>query len=123
MDEAGRCDRLLLIREGRLIADDTPGARPGRRPAPPTWRQAFLHLIRTAGDEARGGGMNPRILGSTTGRILRQLRHDRRTIALLLVVPVAAADAAVLHVRGQPATRQPSFDRIGADHARASSRS
>jgi ABC-2 type transport system ATP-binding protein len=26
MDEAGRCDRLLLIREGRLIADDTPDA-------------------------------------------------------------------------------------------------
>lgn len=26
MDEAARCDRLLLIREGRLIADDTPAA-------------------------------------------------------------------------------------------------
>ena len=26
MDEAGRCDRLLLIREGRLIGDDTPAA-------------------------------------------------------------------------------------------------
>ena len=26
MDEAGRCDRLLLLREGRLVADDTvPG--------------------------------------------------------------------------------------------------
>jgi ABC-2 type transport system ATP-binding protein len=24
MDEAGRCDRLLLLREGRLLADDTP---------------------------------------------------------------------------------------------------
>jgi len=23
MDEAGRCDRLLLLREGRLLADDT----------------------------------------------------------------------------------------------------
>jgi ABC-2 type transport system ATP-binding protein len=26
MDEAVRCDRLLLMRDGRLLADDTPGA-------------------------------------------------------------------------------------------------
>jgi ABC-2 type transport system ATP-binding protein len=26
MDEAGRCDRLLLMREGEIIADDTPDA-------------------------------------------------------------------------------------------------
>jgi ABC-2 type transport system ATP-binding protein len=26
MDEASRCDRLLLMREGRLLADDTPAA-------------------------------------------------------------------------------------------------
>jgi ABC-2 type transport system permease protein len=32
--------------------------------------------------------MNLRILGSTTKRILSQLRHDHRTIALLVVVPV-----------------------------------
>ena len=33
MDEASRCDRLLLMREGRLIADDTPqrAARQHRR--------------------------------------------------------------------------------------------
>jgi ABC-2 type transport system permease protein len=32
--------------------------------------------------------MSPRILRSTTQRILRQLRHDRRTIGLLLLVPI-----------------------------------
>ncbi len=32
--------------------------------------------------------MNPHILFATAGRILRQLRHDRRTIALLVVVPI-----------------------------------
>ena len=45
MDEAGRCDRLLLIREGNLIADDTPDAI---RTATGTTdlEGAFLHLIR-----------------------------------------------------------------------------
>jgi ABC-2 type transport system permease protein len=31
--------------------------------------------------------VNPSILLSTTGRVLRQLSHDRRTIALIIVVP------------------------------------
>ena len=45
MDEAGRCDRLLLIREGRLIGDGTPAAI---RAAAGTddLEDAFLHLIR-----------------------------------------------------------------------------
>src|SRR3954470_20061253 len=45
MDEAGRCDRLLLIREGRLIADDTPVAI---RASAGTndLEEAFLRLIR-----------------------------------------------------------------------------
>ena len=53
--------------------------------------------------------MSPRILGQHDRRILRQLRHDRRTIALLLVVPAAAADPALLHVRRR---RTDVFDRI-----------
>ena len=45
MDEAGRCDRLLLIREGELIADDTPAAV--RQSTDTTdLEKAFLHLIR-----------------------------------------------------------------------------
>ncbi|MCD0446030.1 ABC transporter ATP-binding protein [Glycomyces sp. A-F 0318] len=45
MDEADRCDRLLLLREGRFIADDTPA---GLRAATGTenLEAAFLHLIR-----------------------------------------------------------------------------
>jgi ABC-2 type transport system permease protein len=31
--------------------------------------------------------MNPRITLATTGRILRQLRHDRRSVALIVAVP------------------------------------
>jgi ABC-2 type transport system ATP-binding protein len=45
MDEAGRCDRLLLIREGVLIGDDTPAgirAEAGTQDLD----QAFLRLIR-----------------------------------------------------------------------------
>ena len=45
MDEAGRCDRLLLMRDGRLIADDAPDAI---RAATGTadLEEAFLRLIR-----------------------------------------------------------------------------
>jgi ABC-2 type transport system ATP-binding protein len=52
MDEAARCDRLLLIRDGDLIADDTPDAI---RSATGTHdlEEAFLRLIR-----AREAGPN-----------------------------------------------------------------
>jgi ABC-2 type transport system ATP-binding protein len=45
MDEANRCDRLLLIREGALIADDTPVAVKGSA-GTDDLDQAFLNLIR-----------------------------------------------------------------------------
>ncbi|MFF7929322.1 ABC transporter ATP-binding protein [Streptomyces mirabilis] len=44
MDEAERCHRLLLMREGEILADDTPDAlreRTGRD----TVEAAFLHLV------------------------------------------------------------------------------
>ena len=47
MDEAGRCQRLLLLREGRIIADDTPQTirdRTGENDL----EQAFLRLIEMA---------------------------------------------------------------------------
>lgn len=50
MDEATRCDRLLLMREGDIIADDTPDAI---RAATGTadLEQAFLRLIRAEASE------------------------------------------------------------------------
>jgi ABC-2 type transport system ATP-binding protein len=44
MDEAARCERLLFIRDGRLLADETPAAI---RSAAGTWdlEEAFLRLI------------------------------------------------------------------------------
>jgi ABC-2 type transport system ATP-binding protein len=45
MDEAGRCDRLLLIRDGRLIADDTPAAVRASA-GTDDLDEAFLKLIR-----------------------------------------------------------------------------
>jgi ABC-2 type transport system ATP-binding protein len=44
MDEADRCDRLLLMREGGLVADDTPSAlreRTGARDL----EGAFLRIV------------------------------------------------------------------------------
>ncbi|GAA0472549.1 multidrug ABC transporter ATP-binding protein [Actinoplanes capillaceus] len=45
MDEANRCDRLLLIREGALIADDTPAGVKAAAGVDDL-DQAFLNLIR-----------------------------------------------------------------------------
>jgi ABC-2 type transport system permease protein len=52
--------------------------------------------------------MSLRITFATTGRILRQLRHDRRTVVLLLVVPVLLLTLLyfMYHNAG------PTFDRI-----------
>jgi ABC-2 type transport system permease protein len=52
--------------------------------------------------------MTPRILASTTRRILRQLRHDRRTIALMLVVPIVLLSLLYFMFEEQP----PVFDRV-----------
>ncbi|MEU8958680.1 ABC transporter ATP-binding protein [Streptomyces sp. NPDC048518] len=47
MDEAERCHRLLLMREGELLADDTPEALRTRTHAD-TVEAAFLHLVDAA---------------------------------------------------------------------------
>ncbi|MEH0842385.1 ABC transporter ATP-binding protein [Micromonospora sp. CPCC 205711] len=53
MDEAARCDRLMLIREGRLVADDTPDAVRAATGVDDL-EEAFLRLIR-ASEAGRDG--------------------------------------------------------------------
>ncbi|MGK5441923.1 ABC transporter ATP-binding protein [Micromonospora sp. URMC 105] len=55
MDEAARCDRLLLIREGRLVADDTPDAI-RERTGVDDLEEAFLRLIRSSEADRRPAG-------------------------------------------------------------------
>jgi ABC-2 type transport system permease protein len=55
--------------------------------------------------------MNPRITLATAGRILSQLRHDHRTVALMLVVPCVLIGLLAWIFADSPA---PVFDSIGA---------
>jgi len=49
MDEAARCDRLLLMREGRLIAHETPASLLARTGAA-NLEAAFLALVEREGE-------------------------------------------------------------------------
>lgn len=55
--------------------------------------------------------MNPRITLATAGRILSQLRHDHRTVGLLLVVPCVLIGLLAWIFADSPT---PVFDQIGA---------
>jgi ABC-2 type transport system ATP-binding protein len=51
MDEADRCDRLMLMRDGRIIADDTP-ERIREKTRTDDIESAFLALVEETGDAA-----------------------------------------------------------------------
>ncbi|MFD5899759.1 ABC transporter ATP-binding protein [Streptomyces sp. NPDC060366] len=51
MDEAERCHRLLLMRDGAILADDTPDALRARNGSE-TVEEAFLHLVDEANAHA-----------------------------------------------------------------------
>ncbi|RFU19463.1 ABC transporter permease [Geodermatophilus marinus] len=59
--------------------------------------------------------MSPALTAATTGRVLRQLRHDHRTMAMLLVLPSLLLGLLYLIWSDLPAPPgQPStFDRVG----------
>lgn len=53
--------------------------------------------------------MSPRLTVATAGRVLRQIRHDHRTLGLLLVVPCV-----LMGLLAWIYNQTPLFDRIGA---------
>ncbi|MFD5080939.1 ABC transporter ATP-binding protein [Streptomyces sp. NPDC058371] len=70
MDEAERCHRLLLMREGRILADDTPDAL-RERTGTETVEAAFLRLVdeaTAAGSHATGYGPPADGHSATAGR-------------------------------------------------------
>lgn len=58
MDEATRCDRLVLLRQGRILADATLPELLSMTGAPDA-ETAFLHLIDAADDPRGGDGADP----------------------------------------------------------------
>lgn len=59
--------------------------------------------------------MNPQMMLATTGRVLDQLRHDRRSIALILVVPALLLTAVYFLYENEtlPPGVPRTFDRVG----------
>jgi ABC-type multidrug transport system ATPase subunit len=115
MDEAERCERLLLMRDGRILADTTPAGLLSST-ASEDFESAFVALIEGEalgehGVPRTGGGraLSSRRVRATAGRVLRQLRHDPRTVALLVAVPAVLMGllAWILHGRGS------DFDTFG----------
>jgi ABC-2 type transport system ATP-binding protein len=55
MEEASHCETLLLLREGRLLAQLTPEEL-SRRGRSADLEKAFLHIIQDAGEPPADGG-------------------------------------------------------------------
>ena len=104
MDEASECDELLLMRDGRLLRQTTPAAlreETGERGA----RRGLPRRDREGGRAVSG-----RATAATALRVLLQIRHDPRTVALLLVVPTVLLVLLYFVFEGEPHV----FQQIGA---------
>jgi ABC-2 type transport system permease protein len=64
---------------------------------------------------ARATHLNPRLTAATAGRVLRQLRHDHRTIAMMLVLPSLLLGLLYLLWKDLPTLpgQASTFDRVG----------
>lgn len=67
MDEATRCDRLLLLREGEVVADETPAGLLDATGAPDA-ETAFLAIIRERDAHPDHAGRHGRHAGGDVGR-------------------------------------------------------
>ena len=93
MDEADRCDELLFIRDGHVLAQGTPAElrKRGRHGQPGDG----VPEVRGESAEPRprrprgGRSMNPLRVAAVFRRIVAQFRRDRRSLALLFVAPLA----------------------------------
>jgi ABC-2 type transport system permease protein len=61
------------------------------------------------------GHISPRLIGATAGRVVRQLRHDHRTIAMMLVLPSLLLGLLYLLWKDLPTIpgQASTFDRVG----------
>src|SRR5690606_27886521 len=92
-------------RRHRRPGRGVPAADPSARPGGDRMTTRTASTTRPTPGRARPG----RTLLATTGRILRQIRHDRRSIALILVVPVVLLTLVYYMFEHQPEV----FQRVG----------
>ena len=84
MDDAAHCDRLAFLRDGAIIALDTPSAL---REATGTARRLLGGGVHTLPQPGRRLMSVDRTL-AITERIIRQMLRDRRSIGLLILGPL-----------------------------------
>ena len=103
---------VQIVKSGTVTVLGLPAGSPALRRRIGYVTQAPGRGVPAAGPGARpaGGGVtvSARIMAATTGRILRQLRHDRRTLALLMLAPPALVTLLYFMLDAAPY----AFDRV-----------
>ena len=102
MDEAARCDRAAADARRARCSPTTRRTAAARAPARRDLERAFLALVERRSPRERAHHRSPPPRACS-----RQLRHDPRTIALLLVVPAVLLVAAALRLRRRSRSLRP----------------